>query len=223
MLVTKKMPKSLSAESYRSLRSSIRFANIDKDIKTIVVTSSIAGEGKSTISGNLAYILSQDESRVLIIDCDLRKPDIHQKFYIDNENGLSNVLVGECALKDVIKKIEDSLFLITAGTIPPNPSELLGSHAMEELLNEVSDTFDYIVIDTSPILPVTDALILAAKSDATIIVARSKKTKGKIIKQSYDKLIEAKANIIGSVLNDYNKSIDKKHYGYYNESKNKKR
>ena len=110
MLVTKKMPKSLSAESYRSLRSSIRFANIDKTIKTIVVTSSIAGEGKSTISGNLAYILSQDGARVLIIDCDLRKPDIHQKFYIDNENGLSNVLVGECALKDVIKKIEDSLF-----------------------------------------------------------------------------------------------------------------
>ena len=223
MLVAKKIPKSLSAESYRSLRSSIRFANIDKDIKTIVVTSSIAGEGKSTISGNLAYILSQDESRVLIIDCDLRKPDIHQKFYIDNGKGLSDVLVGECALKDVIKKIEDSLFLITAGTIPPNPSELLGSHAMEDLLNEVSDTFDYIVIDTSPILPVTDALILAAKSDATIIVARAKKTNGKIIKQSYDKLIEAKANIIGSVLNDCNKSIDKKHYGYYNESKNKKR
>ena len=103
MFITSKMPKSISAEAYRSLRTSIKFSSVDKPIKTIVVTSSIPGEGKSTISGNLAITLSQSGARVLLIDCDLRKPSIHKKFRVVNDLGLTDILVDKCSLKDVIK------------------------------------------------------------------------------------------------------------------------
>ena len=222
MFVTKKMPRSLSAEAYRSLRTSIKFSSSDKLIKTIVVTSSLIGEGKSTVVGNLAYSLNQDGSRVLVIDCDLRKPSIHENFLLSNEKGLTDILVGKSDLKSVTKKIEDSLFLITAGTIPPNPAEILGSKEMEDLIKELSINFDYIILDTPPILPVSDTLLLASKADATLIVVKARKTKEKIVKESYSKLVEARANVIGTILNESDKSLDNKYYGCYEEGKSKK-
>ncbi len=215
MFITSKMPKSISAEAYRSLRTSIKFSSVDKPIKTIVVTSSIPGEGKSTISGNLAITLSQSGARVLLIDCDLRKPSIHKKFGIVNELGLTDVLVDECNLKDVTQKIDEYLFMITAGTIPPNPSEIVGSNSMEDLIKELSLSFDYIVMDTPPVIPVTDPLLLAAKADATIIVVRARKTKEKIIRQTYDELMKVNSNIIGSVLNDSETKTNNGYYEYY--------
>ncbi len=222
MLVTKKIPRSLSAEAYRSLRTSIKFSLIDKPIKTIVVTSSLAGEGKSTVVVNLAYSLSQDGARVLVIDCDLRKPSIHENFLLSNEKGLTDVLFGKSDLKGVPKKIEDSLFLITAGTILPNPPEILGSKEMENLIKELKINFDYIIIDTPPILPVSDTLLLVSKADATLIVVKARKTKEKMVKESYERLIEAKANVIGTILNESDKSLDNKYCGNYGDGKNKK-
>lgn len=222
MLVTKKIPRSLSAEAYRSLRTSIKFSLIDKPIKTIVVTSSLAGEGKSTVVVNLAYSLSQDGARVLVIDCDLRKPSIHENFLLANEKGLTDVLFGKSDLKGVTKKIEDSLFLITAGTILPNPAEILGSKEMENLIKELKINFDYIIIDTPPILPVSDTLLLVSKAYATLIVVKARKTKEKMVKESYERLIEAKANVIGTVLNESDKSLDNKYCGNYGDGKNKK-
>ena len=219
MFVTKKMPRSLSAEAYRSLRTSIKFSSLDKPIKTIVVTSSLIGEGKSTVVGNLAYSLNQDGSRVLVIDCDLRKPSIHENFLLSNEKGLTDILVGKSDLKSVTKKIEESLFLITAGTIPPNPAEILGSKEMEDLIKELSINFDYIILDTPPILPVSDTLLLASKADATLIVVKARKTKEKIVKESYSKLVEARANVIGTILNESDKSLDNKYYVNYGEVK----
>lgn len=222
MLVTKKIPRSLSVEAYRSLRTSIKFSLIDKPIKTIVVTSSLAGEGKSTVVVNLAYSLSQDGARVLVIDCDLRKPSIHENFLLANEKGLTDVLFGKSDLKGVPKKIEDSLFLITAGTILPNPPEILGSKEMENLIKELKINFDYIIIDTPPILPVSDTLLLVSKADATLIVVKARKTKEKMVKESYERLIEAKANVIGTILNESDKSLDNKYCGNYGDGKNKK-
>ena len=219
MFVTKKIPRSLSAEAYRSLRTSIKFSLIDKPIKTIVVTSSLAGEGKSTVVGNLAYSLSQDGARVLVIDCDLRKPSIHENFLLSNEKGLTDVLFGKSDLKGVNKKIKDSLFFITAGTILPNPPEILGSKEMENLIKELKINFDYIIIDTPPILPVSDTLLLASKADATLIVVKARKTKEKMVKESYERLIEAKANVIGTVLNESDKSLDNKYCGNYGDGK----
>ena len=217
MFITSRMPKSISAEAYRSLRTSIKFSSVDKPIKTIVVTSSIPGEGKSTISGNLAITLSQSGARVLLIDCDLRKPSIHKKFRVVNDLGLTDILVDKCSLKDVIKKIDEYLFMITAGTIPPNPSEIVGSNSMEDLIKELSLSSDYIVMDTPPVIPVTDPLLLAAKSDATIIVVRARKTKEKIIRQAYDELIKVNSNIIGSILNDSETKTNNSYYEYYAE------
>lgn len=222
MFVTRKMPRSLSAEAYRSLRTSIKFSSVDKPVKTIVVTSSVMAEGKSTVSGNLAYILSQDGARVLVIDCDLRKPSIHYNFFVSNSEGLTDALIGSSDLKSVVKKVDDSLYVITSGTIPPNPSEILGSKAMQELLEELSINFDYIIMDTPPVLPVTDALLLAAKADATLMVVKARKTKEKMVKQTYDQLMEVRANVIGTVLNECDKSIDNKYYGYYEDGKIKK-
>lgn len=222
MFVTKKIPRSLSAEAYRSLRTNLKFFSIDKPLKTIVVTSSIPGEGKSTVAGNLAISLSQDGARVLIIDCDLRKPSMHYKFFISNVDGLSDVLVNSCDTKRAIKKLDNSLFIITAGTIPPNPAEILGSRTMQELIKELSINFDYIIIDTPPVLAVTDASILAAKADATIIVVNAKKTKEKMLKQTYDKLSGVKANVIGTVLNNCEKTKENRYYGYYDEKKSKR-
>ena len=222
MFVTRKMPRSLSAEAYRSLRTSIKFSSVDNPVKTIVVTSSVMAEGKSTVSGNLAYILSQDGARVLVIDCDLRKPSIHYNFFVSNSEGLTDALIGSSDLKSVVKKVDDSLYVITSGTIPPNPSEILGSKSMQELLEELSINFDYIIMDTPPVLPVTDALLLAAKADATLMVVKARKTKEKMVKQTYDQLMEVRANVIGTVLNECDKSIDNKYYGYYEYGKIKK-
>ena len=222
MFVTKKIPRFLSVEAYRSLRTSIKFSSIDKPIKTIVVTSSLVGEGKSTVVGNLAYSLSQDGARVLVIDCDLRKPSIHENFLLSNEKGLTDVLFGKSDLKGVTKKIEDSLFLITAGTILPNPPEILGSKEMENLIKELKINFDYIILDTPPILPVTDSKLLAIKADATVVVVRSEVSKSKHVSQAFKELEKVNANIIGTILNDVEMYSEKLYYDYSNKSKKSK-
>lgn len=222
MFITKKKPSSLSAEAYRRLRTNIKLYSEEKPLKTIVITSSIRGEGKSTVTQNLAYILSKDESKVLIIDCNLRKPSMHSMFSIENNVGLTDVLSGSCDLEKAIKNIEESLFLITSGSIVDKPSEILGSDTMKELLESVSNNFDYIIIDTSSILVVSDTLLLATQTDATIIVANTKKTTTNVLKQGYRRLIESKVNVIGTVLNNCNKSIDNKYYGYYERDRGNK-
>ena len=222
MLVTKEKPKSLSAEAYRSLRTRIKFSSVDKKLKTIVVTSPLHREGKSTIAGNLAYTLSQDGARVLVVDCSLRNPSIHYNFSVSNEKGITDVLVGDADLKDVIKNVDNSLFLITAGTVPPNPSEILGSNSMKELLDELSNGFDFVIIDSSPILTETDTLLLTAIADGTIVVVKARKTTEKMVKQTYNQLMESRANVIGTVLNECDKSLDNKYFGYYEVGKSKK-
>ena len=222
MFITSKMPKSISAEAYRSLRTSIKFSSVDKPIKTIVVTSSIPGEGKSTISGNLAITLSKSGARVLLIDCDLRKPSLHRKFNVSNEVGLTDVLVGTSELNKVMKKIDDNLYLLTTGTLPPNPAEIIGSNTMENFLEQCKINFDYIILDTPPILPVTDSKLLAIKADATVVVVRSEVSKSKHVSQAFKELEKVNANIIGTILNDVEMYSEKLYYDYSNKSKKSK-
>ena len=195
------MPRSLSAEAYRSLRTSIKFSSSDKLIKTIVVTSSLIGEGKSTVVGNLAYSLNQDGSRVLVIDCDLRKPSIHENFLLSNEKGLTDILVGKSDLKSVTKKIEESLFLITAGTIPPNPAEMLDSKVMSSFLEECRNNYDHIILDTPPLQAVTDAQVLSTKADGTLMVIKANFTKKNDVESAVDMIKKVNGKIIGTVLN----------------------
>ncbi|MEI3369753.1 MAG: CpsD/CapB family tyrosine-protein kinase [Clostridium sp.] len=222
MFIVDKLPKSITAESYRSLRTNIQYSSIDKQVKTLVVTSSNAGEGKSTVAGNLAYTFFQNGKRVLIIDCDLRKPSLHRKFNVSNEEGLTDVLVGTSKLNNVMKKIDDNLYLLTTGTLPPNPAEIIGSNTMENFLEQCKINFDYIILDTPPILPVTDSKLLAIKADATVVVVQSEVSKSKHVSQAFKELEKVNANIIGTILNDVEMYSEKLYYDYSNKSKKSK-
>ena len=222
MFIVDKLHKSITAESYRSLRTNIQYSSIDKQVKTLVVTSSNAGEGKSTVAGNLAYTFFQNGKRVLIIDCDLRKPSLHRKFNVSNEEGLTDVLVGTSKLNNVMKKIDDNLYLLTTGTLPPNPAEIIGSNTMENFLEQCKINFDYIILDTPPILPVTDSKLLAIKADATVVVVRSEISKSKHVSQAFKELEKVNANIIGTILNDVEMYSEKLYYDYSNKSKKSK-
>ena len=222
MFIVDKLPNSITAESYRSLRTNIQYSSIDKQVKTLVVTSSNAGEGKSTVAGNLAYTFFQNGKRVLIIDCDLRKPSLHRKFNVSNEEGLTDVLVGTSKLNNVMKKVDDNLYLLTTGTLPPNPAEIIGSNTMENFLEQCKINFDYIILDTPPILPVTDSKLLAIKADATVVVVRSEVSKSKHVSQAFKELEKVNANIIGTILNDVEMYSEKLYYDYSNKSKKSK-
>ncbi|MEG1254508.1 CpsD/CapB family tyrosine-protein kinase [Clostridium sp.] len=223
MLIAKAMPNSISAEAYRMLRTKIKYSSIDKQVKTIVVTAAEAAEGKSTVAGNLAVTLSQSGSRVVLIDCDLRRPSLHRKFNVSNVKGLTDYLIEKFELKDVVNIVGNNLHLITAGGIPPNPAEVIGSKRLESFIGMLGQSYDYIIIDTPPVMAVTDAQILAAKSDATLLVVRNSKTKGKSICRAYEELTKVGANVIGAVLNAIDNGRKDSYYYYYSEETKKKK
>ncbi|MGV3073725.1 CpsD/CapB family tyrosine-protein kinase [Clostridium baratii] len=214
MFVLEKQPKSVEAESYRILRTNIMYSSFDKKIKRILVTSSEPGEGKSTTSGNLALAFAQDEKKVILIDCDLRKPSLHKKFRISNNRGLSDVIIDRDKLNKCIQKRTEYLDILTAGKIPPNPSEMLGSYAMSILLDDLSNVYDVIILDSPPVLAVTDAQILSTKVDGTILVVRGEKTKKDSVIAAKGVLNKVNANILGTVLNGGNKNKDNYYYHY---------
>ena len=218
MFIVEKKPKSISAEAYRTLRTNIQYSSYDKKIKKILVTSSEPAEGKSTIIGNLAISLSQSENTVIILDCDLRKPTMHKKFKISNEFGVTELLVGKKELKDVIQYRNKNLHIITSGKIPPNPAEMLASKSMKRLLEQLSNEYDYVLMDTPPLNAVTDAQVLSTEVDGTLIVIRCEKTKKESILTAKNLLQKVNANILGIVFNDVANSINKYYY-YYGEDK----
>ncbi|SFU46957.1 capsular exopolysaccharide family [Clostridium sp. DSM 8431] len=177
MFVVEKKPKSISAESYKTLRTNIQYSSFDKEIRTIVVTSSEPGEGKSTTSGNLAFAFAQSDKKTIIIDCDLRKPSLHKKFKISNTSGLSDVLIGRVKVDEAVHEYSKNLDVLTSGKLPPNPLEMLGSKTMENLVKALKSQYDIIILDSSPLQAVTDSQILSAKADGTVLVVRAGKTK----------------------------------------------
>ncbi len=219
MFIYNKMPHSISAESYKSIRTSLKYSSVDKTIKTIVITSSIQGEGKSTIAGNLALCLSESGNKVLIIDCDLRKPSLHKKFRLSNLKGITDCLIDKDNLKESIQEFTSELSVILSGTIPPNPAEILGSKTFERFLKNIGSIYDYIILDTPPLLAVTDASILAGKADATIIVVKYGKTREKDINLAYKELKKVNANVVGSILNSCDMKRTDSYYKYYPKEK----
>ena len=217
MFITRKSPKSVCAEAYRILRTSIQYSSVDKKISTIVVTSAEPAEGKSTIAGNLALTFAEDNKKVLLIDCDLRKPSLHKKFRISNMLGLTDVLIGKETVGRVIVRYDDGLDILTSGKIPPNPAEMLGSQNMMDLLEELKNKYDIIVLDTAPLQAVTDAQILSTKVDGTILVIRAGKTKKDSVCQAKELLSKVGANILGIVFNA-TEAEKGKYYHYYGSS-----
>lgn len=218
MPVIEKDPKSIPAENYRTLRTNLQYSSFDKEIKVIVVTSSEPGEGKSTTASNLAVSLSKDEKNVLLIDCDLRKPSQHKAFKLSNLKGLSDVVIGKETVASASHKHSGNLAILTSGKVPPNPSEMLGSKAMAQLLEDMKEKYDYIILDTPPVQAVSDAQILASKADGTLLVVRAEKTKKDAVVNSLNLLKKVNANVLGTVLNAVNNSKSASYY-YYGDSK----
>lgn len=223
-LITLKDSKSPISEAYRTLRTNIQFSNIDKDLKTIIFTSAIPQEGKSSTVANLAVSMAQAGKKVVLIDCDLRKPTLHERFKISNIYGLTNVLVGEKGIYQVIQFPEEieNLSMITSGPIPPNPAELLDSRKMETILDELKEKVDIILIDTPPIGIVTDAAVLSTKVDGVILVVGYKQAEIEMVQSAQSLLNKVGANIIGTVLTQIDikdRSYSKYgSYGYYGET-----
>lgn len=221
-----KLNKSLSMEAYRSLRTSIQYSGIDMELQSLVVTSSIPSEGKSTVAANLARSFSEMDKKVLLIDADLRKPTIHKKLQLSNQVGLSDLIVQKLNPSEVIQKVDDQFHVLTSGKIPPNSAELVGSEKMSHLLSYLKEIYDYIVIDTPPVLSVTDPQLLALKADGTLLVVRAEKTKQKIVLNAYKELKKLNVHVIGSILNDCGQKMggySQYYYQYEDQPENKKR
>jgi len=207
-LVTGRDPRSPVSEAYRSLRTNITFSNPDHPPQTLLFTSALPEDGKSTTSSNLAITLVQQGSRVLLIDADLRRGLLHVAFDVKNAPGLSEVLIGQAALAEAVQTIsvgEDEdhvLKLLPTGTLPPNPAELLGSKRMEVVLAQLATNFDTIIIDAPPLTVVTDAAVLSTKVDGVILIARAAKTNEGALRYAVDQLNNVRAPISGVVLND---------------------
>ncbi|WP_394238237.1 CpsD/CapB family tyrosine-protein kinase [Niallia oryzisoli] len=216
-LITQQDPKSHISEQYRTIRTNIQFASVDKELTTIVVTSSGPAEGKSTTVANLAVVFAQQGKQVLLIDSDLRKPTVHYTFQVSNIKGLTTVLTKQSTLEEVIQpSMQENLSLVTSGPIPPNPAELLSSKAMEELIKEASTTYDMVLFDSPPLLAVTDGQILASKCDGTLLIVSSGKTEIEQAIKAKDLLNSVNSHLLGVILN--NKKLKNPHYySYYGE------
>ena len=205
--------KASAAEAYKTLRTNIQFSSLDKQLKVLMVTSASQSEGKSTTAANLAITIAQSDKRVLLIDSDLRRPQIHKALSLLNVKGLTNVLVQSIDYKDICNTVGvKNLEVLTSGPKPPNPSELIGTARMESFLAEVARDYDTVIIDAPPVLPVTDAAVLSRLVDGVILVVEYGSTSYEMAQEAKDDLERVGANIIGAVLNRY--PIEKK--GRYN-------
>jgi capsular exopolysaccharide synthesis family protein len=213
-IITLEDPKSPVSEAYRTLRTNLRFASLDKEIKTLVVTSAIAGEGKSMTTVNLATALAQAGSKVLLIDADFRRPSLHKIARKPNADGLADVLINKTDYRKSVKSSSsENLDLLFSGLIPPNPSELLSSKSMLKFIEETKEDYDYLIFDTPPVALVTDAAILSNEVDATILITSVGMVDYDVAQRAVELLENANANIIGSVLNEI--PIGKGGYSYY--------
>ncbi|AVR00360.1 capsular biosynthesis protein [Oceanobacillus iheyensis] len=214
-LVAKLNPKSPITEQYRTIRTNLQFASVDEELRTMLVTSSGPGEGKSMTTANLAVVYAQQGKKVLLIDADMRKPTVHYTFRLDNLRGLSNILVGETTLEEAANTTDvDNLDVISSGPVPPNPAELLASRKMELFLIEARKTYDLVIFDTPPVLAVTDAQILANIVDGALMVVRSKQTENDAVERAKEALEPARAKLLGAVLNDREKKASHNYYYY---------
>ena len=217
-LITNENAKSPVSEAYRTIRTNIQFSQAaGKELKTILMTSPTPNEGKSTTISNLGVVMAQSGKKVCLVDCDFRNPTQHKIFKLKNV-GMSNAIVGK-ELAEVIQKTDiENLSVIASGPVAPNPSELLGSERMTELLGELSAQFDYVLIDTPPIMPVTDAAVMANKVDGVIMLLESGAVAPQAAVEAKTRLEQAGAHILGVVLNKVDVAAG--HYGYGGYGKN---
>lgn len=218
-LITISDPRSPVAEAYRSLRTNLEFSNLDKSLRSLLVTSAGADEGKSTTLANLAVTMAQAGKPVILIDCDLRRPSQHQIFNLKNSVGISDMVRDETALAN--PPLQDTavpnLKVLTSGQLPPNPSEVLGSRRMEEIIAALLTRADILLFDAPPVIAVTDAAVLSSKVDGVLLIVSAGKTKRENAKKAQQLLEKVNARVVGAVLN--NVKFDSSMQSYYSEEK----
>lgn len=228
-LITVTQPKSTASESYRGIRTSLFFSAADNAPRVVLVTSAAPAEGKTMTAANVAVTMAQAGNRVLVIDCDMRRPRMHRMFNVPRDRGVSNVLVGNCSLEEaIIPSSVQGLDVLPAGPVPPNPSEMLGSQNMGKLFQALRGRYDRIIVDSPPITAVTDAVILTRLTDGVLLVVRAGETHREIVKNGIALLQGASANILGAILNGVNMGRDsyyyyQYYYYYYGEDGDRKR
>ncbi len=203
-LITLTNPRSPATEAYRTLRTNLTFAALDKPIETLVVTSAAPGEGKSTVLANLAVTMAQGGRRTILVDADLRRPGLHEIFGIVNDRGLTTMIVEEAVLDDppLIGVGVDNLWLMPSGPMPPNPADILGSRKMEEVIAALRARADVVLFDAPPIIAVTDAAVLGTKVDGVLLVVCAGRTRREHAQRARELLERVHVRIVGAVLND---------------------
>lgn len=222
-LIVQEQAKSPIAEAYRTLRTNIQFSKSDGELKTIMFTSSGPGEGKSTTTSNTAVAMAQSGKRIILMDCDLRKP-VQHKIFAKRNKGVTNALVEEIDPIKLLQETEvDNLLLLPSGPIPPNPSELLGAARMQRIIESLKEHCDLLIIDAPPVVAVTDASVLAAKVDGIALVVNAGSNRPEMVQKAKELLVKAKGHILGVVLNRV--EIEEEHayyYYYYGDEGSKK-
>jgi len=216
LVVSLARPMSPAAESYRSLRTSLQFARQERDLHTILVTSPAAAEGKTSTLSNLGAMFAQAGQRVVLVSCDLRKPRLGQFFGIDEKLGLTTAILGEQPVEELVQAVpgDDNLWLLGSGDLPPNPAELLNGRRIQEVFSALRELFDLVLIDSPPVLPVTDAVVLAKDADATLLVVAAGQTSQGDLQRAAEKLAQVNAQIVGLVLNEATRQGGAYAYGY---------
>lgn len=214
LTITMSKPKAPASEAYKTLRTNIQYSSLDNDINILAVTSAGPGEGKTVTSCNIAVVLAQFGHKVLLVDADMRRPSVHKVFNISNKIGLSNLLIEDLRIEDTGINVMPNLDILTSGTIPPNPSEVLASHKMTVFLSAMEKKYDSIIIDTPPVIMVTDAQVLATKAEGVMLVVCQGEATIDAVKKAKELLTSVNANVLGAVLNKV--EHNGKGYGYYN-------
>lgn len=212
-LVTLREPSSPAAEAYRTLRTNIQFASLDKPLRTLLATSTAADEGKSTTLANLAVTMAQSEQRVILVDCDLRRPTVHSIFGLPNEQGLTTLMLQADATLPLHQTDTPGLLILTSGPTPPRPADILGSKRMAAIIGQLRNQADIVLFDTPPINAVTDAAVLATAVDGVLLVFRAGNTKRDRAREARKLLDKVNANVVGVVLTDVKGDQDQ--YSYY--------
>ena len=209
-------------EAFRTLRANIRFVAVDKPLESLLITSSAPTEGKSSVAANLAIAYAMNGKEVLLVDADLRRPTLHKYFSASGSFGLTNILLGKRTIPDSVQRTKiEGVSLLAAGPIPPNPTELLGSSRMDEVFAEIKENYQLVIVDTPPVLAVSDALLLAPKIDGTLFVIAALGTKKDAAKAALASLKKAKARVVGAVLNNFQIDHPSYYYYYYYSSEEK--
>lgn len=215
-LITHDNPTSVVSEQFNTVRTNIQFSLVDKELNSILFTSSAPSQGKSTVSNNVAVTWAKQGEKVVLIDSDLRRPTVHKTFNLDNKVGLSNYLLGNATVDEIIQPtLVDNLFAVTSGPIPPNPSELLGSNRAKKLWKELQDKSDLLILDAPPVNAVTDSQVLATQVDGVIMVVPQGIAEKSGVIHAKHALENVHANILGVIMNRMTKE---KSVGYYGGS-----